>query len=40
MLFASREVRIGDKCARDPALGGTQDREHSFSQYGSTYASE
>ena len=40
MFFASREVRIGNKCARGPALGGTQDRGFSFSQYGPTYASE
>ena len=41
MLFAGREVRIGKNCARGPeygpqAEGRTQDRGHSFSQYGPT----
>ena len=43
MLFTSREVRIGKNCARGlgyrprpQAEGGTQDRGHSFSQYGPT----
>ena len=30
MLFASWEVRIGDKCVRGPALGGAQDRGQIF----------
>ena len=40
MLFASWEVRIGNKCARGPALCDTQNRGHSFSQYEPTYASD
>ena len=43
MLFAGREVRIGKNCARGldygprpQAKGSTQDRGHSFSQYGPT----
>ena len=43
MLFTSWEVRIGKNCARGleyrprpAASGGTQDRGHSFSQYGPT----
>ena len=43
MLFNSRKVRIGKNCARGlgyrprpQAEGGTQDRGHSFSQYGPT----
>ena len=43
MLFTSREVRIGKNCARGlgyrprpQAEGCTQDRGHSFSQYGPT----
>ena len=43
MLFAGREVRIEKNCARglqyDPRLqaeGRTQERWHSFSQYGPT----
>ena len=35
LLFAGREVRIGKNCARGL---GTQDRGHSFSQYGPTWA--
>ena len=42
MLFTRREVRIGKNCAL--GLGytglGTQDRGHSFSQYGPTLAGE
>ena len=45
MLFAGREVRIGKNCARGleygprpQAKGRTQDRGHSFSQYGPTKA--
>ena len=43
MLFTGREVRIGKNCARGleygprpQAEGHTQDRGHSFSQYGPT----
>ena len=44
MLFAGREVRIGKNCARgleygprpQADQGRTQDRGHSFSQYGPT----
>ena len=43
MLFTGREVRIGKNCARGleygprpQAEGRTQDRGHSFSQYGPT----
>ena len=45
MLFAGREVRIGKNCARGLEYGArgpctqvprTQDRGHSFSQYGPT----
>ena len=45
MLFAGQEVRIGKNCARGleygsrpQAKGRTQDRGHSFSQYGPTKA--
>ena len=43
MLFTEREVRIGKNCARGLEYGPrpqaedhTQDRGHSFSQYGPT----
>ena len=43
MLFAGRKVRIRKNCAtgleygqRQQAEGRTQDRGHSFSQYGPT----